>query len=64
MEKMLMILVVPVLFVVFVWAFMTGLDREAKRQCLVAQDHCEKYADAGACDPKYLKVCEGVKDDE
>lgn len=41
-----------------------GLDREIRRQCIVAQDNCEKYSDAGACDPKYLKICEVVKDAE
>jgi hypothetical protein len=64
MEKMMMILGVFALFWVFCWAFITCLDREAKRQCIVAQDHCVKYSDAGACDPKYLAVCEGVEDDK
>lgn len=64
MEKMMMILCVLALFWVFVWAFVTGLDREAKRQCIIAQDNCLKYQDAGACDPKYLKVCEGVEYDK
>lgn len=52
------------MFVLFGYAMVEGLEREAKRQCIVAQDHCAKYADAGACDPKYLAVCEGVEDDE
>lgn len=50
------------IFVLFGYAMVDGLEREAKRQCIVAQDHCAKYADAGACDPKYLAVCEGVED--
>lgn len=52
------------MFVLFGYAMVEGLEREAKRQCIVAKDHCAKYADAGACDPKYLAVCEGVEDDE
>lgn len=31
-----------------------GLEREARRQCIVAQDNCEKY---GACEERYFEVC-------
>jgi hypothetical protein len=31
-----------------------GLEREARRQCIVAQDNCEKY---GACEARYLEIC-------
>lgn len=38
-----------------------GLEKEALRQCIVALEKCEKYADAGACASEFLKVCEGVE---
>lgn len=53
-----------IVFSVFVWAIVTGFDKELKRQCIVAQYHCEQYRDAGACDKKFMKICEGVQDEE
>lgn len=64
MKNLLCFVVGLLFFVLFIWAFITGLDREARRKCIVAMDHCEKYEDAGACDPKYLKVCEGIEYDD
>lgn len=64
MKNLLYIAVALGLVALFAYSFLDGLDREAKRQCIVAKDTCEKYADAGACEPKYLAVCEGVEDDE
>lgn len=43
-------------FIGFIWAFMVGIDKEAVRQCEVAQAHCEQY---GACSPVDLAICEG-----
>ena len=61
-------LIYTLIFVVFltiiIKSLIIGIDREAQHQCLVAKYHCELYADAGACDQKYMKVCEGVEDDE
>lgn len=36
----------------FVWAGYVGMEKEAHRQCIVADDMCEKY---GACD----NLCDG-----
>lgn len=46
---------------IFVYALLDGIDREVVRRCLDAIDHCEKYADVGACESQYFKVCEGVE---
>ena len=64
MEKILPFICGAFLAFVFFWSFVCGLDRETKRQCIIAKDNCEKYSDAGACDPKYLKICDGVEDEE
>lgn len=64
MKKLLYICAFVFVIVLLGTAAIDSIDLEAKRQCIVAKDNCEKYADAGACDPKYMKVCEGVEDDE
>lgn len=64
MKILIYFVVGSLLSVLMIQGFLSGLELEAKRQCIVAKDNCEKYADAGACDPKYMKVCDGVEDDE
>lgn len=49
-----------VLGTLFVQVLIYGAEKEARRQCIVAMDHCEQYGEYGACEPKYLKVCEGI----
>lgn len=51
------------IFVLFGYFVIDGVNREVKRQCIVAKDTCEKYSDAGACEPKYLAICEEVEND-
>ena len=63
MKNLLLAVAITGIVVLFGYAFLGGLDREAQRQCEVAKDTCEKYADAGACDPKYMKICEGVENE-
>ena len=48
----------------FVYALIHGADLEAKRQCLVARQNCKLYADAGACNPKFMKICEGIENEK
>lgn len=64
MKNLLLALTITGIFVLFGYAISDGVDREVKRQCIVAKDNCEKYSEAGACSPKYLAICEGVEDDE
>jgi len=61
MKNLLLAFAITVAFVLFGYFIIDGMDREAQRQCEIAKDNCEKYADAGACEPKYMKICEGVK---
>ena len=61
MKKIIYVLAGVLIVSAFVNALIDCLDREAERQCMIAKDNCEKYSDAGACEPKYLKICEGVK---
>lgn len=42
--------------VLFVLSFIVGMDKEAVRQCEVAQAHCEQY---GACSSVDLAICKG-----
>jgi hypothetical protein len=39
-----------------VWSFIIGIDKEEKRQCLIAQQRCLQY---GACSIGDLAVCKG-----
>ena len=64
MKNLIYAIAISGIIVCFGYSCSDGFDKETKRQCIVAMDHCEKYSDAGACEPKYLKVCEGVKDYE
>ena len=52
------LIIVIALCVSMVYSCNVGIKREMKRRCVVAKEHCRLYADKGACDPKYMKVCE------
>lgn len=54
MNKITNIILIIVFGVGFCVACEHGLEKESRRQCIVAQDNCEKY---GACEDKYLEVC-------
>lgn len=61
MKNILTTLTIITIAFVFLKTFDKGLELEARRQCIIAIDTCEKYSDTGACDPKYMKVCDNVK---
>ncbi len=61
MEIVLKIVLCVVACAALAQACVSSLEKEARRQCIVALDTCEKYHDAGACAPEFLKVCQNVK---
>lgn len=61
MKKILNAFLIISFFALFLYGCNEGLEKEARRQCIVAMDYCEKYEDAGACNPEYMKVCDGVE---
>lgn len=52
------LIIIVVMSLLFIHSCNIGIEREIERQCIVAEEHCRLYADKGACDPKYMRVCE------
>lgn len=51
--------ILTILMVVFFgYACLYAIDKEARRQCIQADSYCANYSDLGACEKRFVSVCD------